>query len=142
MNNDARKNIDLLIDQFWKRGYMTVFRKYGTYLPEPSRVGEFDVDIIARYKNDYAIGVTLNENDFNSSNLIDKLNYLATRHTKYSNKRVMLFLGVPSAYYKQAKLVLEQLQPDARKNIKLFQIIDRNLRVSRDNKQDNNILFS
>ena len=131
MNNDARKNIDLLIDQFWKRGYMTVFRKYGTYLPEPSRVGEFDVDIIARYKN-----------DFNSSNLIDKLNYLATRHTKYSNKRVMLFLGVPSAYYKQAKLVLEQLQPDARKNIKLFQIIDRNLRVSRDNKQDNNILFS
>ncbi|GBD86540.1 hypothetical protein BMS3Abin03_00460 [bacterium BMS3Abin03] len=121
---------------------MTVFRKYGTYLPEPSRVGGFEVDIIARYKNDYAIGVTLNENDFNSGNLIDKLNYLATRHTKYTNKKVMLFLGVPAAYYKQAKLILEQLQPDARKNIKLFQIIDRRLKINKEDMLDKNVLFS
>jgi len=142
MNIDARKNVDLLIEQFWKRGYLTVFRKYGTYLPEPARVGEFEVDIIARYKNDYAIGVTLNENDFNNGKLIDKLNYLATRHTKYTNRSVLLFLGVPSVYYKQAKIILEKLQPDARKNIKLFQIIDRHLRINKNDMRNKNVLFS
>ena len=56
MNENARKNVDQLVEQFWKRGYFTVSRKFGTYLPEPSKVGNFDVDIIARYKKDYAIG--------------------------------------------------------------------------------------
>ncbi len=52
MNENVRKNVDQLVDQFWKRGYFTVSRKFGTYLPEPSKVGGFDVDIIVAMLDD------------------------------------------------------------------------------------------
>jgi hypothetical protein len=142
MNEEARKNIDRLVEQFWKRGYLTLSRRYGTYLPEPAKVGTFEVDIVARYKKDYAIGITLNKQDFQNINLIDKLTYLATRHTKYTNKRVKLFIGVPVNYFKQAKMLIEQLQPDIQKNIKLFQIVDDSLPSTRKNEPEPNILFS
>lgn len=142
MNENARKNIDQLVDQFWKRGYFTVSRKFGTYLPEPSKVGSFDVDIIARYKKDYAIGITLAEQDLQNINLSKKLTYLATRHTKYSNKKVRLFIGVPVSCFKQAKILIEQLDPDVQKNIKLFQIVDKTLPSIRKSKRVTNVLFS
>jgi hypothetical protein len=142
MNEDARKNVDQLVEQFWKRGYFTVSRKFGTYLPEPSKVGNFDIDIIARYKKDYAIGITLAEQDLQSINLCKKLTYLATRHTKYSNKKVRLFVGVPVNFFKQAKILIEQLDPDVQKNIKLFQIIDKTLPSVRKSKSAPNVLFS
>jgi len=142
MNENVRKNVDQLVEQFWKRGYFTVSRKFGTYLPEPSKVGNFDVDIIARYKKDYAIGITLAEQDLQNINLCEKLNYLATRHTKYSNKKVRLFVGVPVICFKQAKKLIEQLDPDVQKNIKVFQIVDKTLPSVRENKRVPNVLFS
>jgi hypothetical protein len=142
MNENERKNVDQLVQQFWKRGYFTVSRKFGTYLPEPSKVGSFDVDIIARYKKDYAIGITLTEQDLQNINLSKKLTYLATRHTKYSNKKVRLFVGVPVSSFKQAKILIEQLDPDVQKNIKLFQIVDKTLPSVRKSKRVPNVLFS
>ncbi len=141
MNEEARRNVDLLVEQFWKRGYMTLSRRFGKYLPEPPKVGNFDVDIVAKYKNEYAIGITLNSSDFNNDKLIDKLNYLATRHTKYTSKRVLLFVGVPVQYYKNAKVILEQLKPEAKSNIKLFQVVERNTGKSNRRKR-NRVLFS
>ena len=35
-----RQSVDLLIDQFWKNGYLTISRKFGTLLPEPQRWGD------------------------------------------------------------------------------------------------------
>jgi len=142
MNENARKNIDQLVEQFWKRGYFTVSRKFGTYLPEPSKVGNFDVDIIARYKKDYAIGLTLAEQDLQNINLSEKLTYLATRHTKYTNKKVRLFVGVPVNCFKQAKILIEQLDNDVKQNIKLFQIVDKTLPSVRKSKSMPNVLFS
>jgi len=142
MNENARKNIDQLVEQFWKRGYFTVSRKFGTYLPEPSKVGIFEVDIIARYKKDYAIGITLAEQDLQNINLSKKLTYLSTRHTKYSNKKVRLFVGVPVICFKQAKILIEHLDPDVQKNIKLFQIVDKTLPSLRKSKRVPNVLFS
>jgi hypothetical protein len=142
MNENERKNIDQLVEQFWKRGYFTVSRKFGTYLPEPSKVGSFDVDIIARYKKDYAIGITLTEQDLQNINLSKKLTYLATRHTKYSNKKVRLFVGVLVSCFKQSKILIEQLDPDVQKNIKLFQIVDKTLPSVRKSKRVPNVLFS
>src|SRR4030042_2361353 len=127
MNLAKRKNIDLLVEQFWKHGYMTISRRFGTYLPEPEKVGEFDVDIVARYKEDYAIGVSLSEEDFSNPKLLEKINYLATRQTKFTNKKVFLFLGVPEAYYQNAKALLELLNPETKKNIKLFRLVERTL---------------
>ena len=142
MNEDLRKNIELLQDQFWKRGYMTISRRFGTYLPEPAKVGMFNVDIIARYKDDYAIGITLSESDFIDNDLIRKLKYLATRRTKFTNRKVKLFVGVSNKNFKYAKLLLEQLEPDVQKNIKLFQIADKILHAGRRRKKTSIVLFS
>ena len=142
MNENERKNVDQLVQQFWKKWYFTEIRKFGTYLPEPSKVGNFDVDIIARYKKDYAIGITLAEQDLQKINLSEKLTYLATRHTKYSNKKVKLFVGVPVICFKQAKILIEQLDADVQKNIKLFQIVDERLPSVRRRKRVPDVLFS
>ena len=142
MTEDRRSSIDLLIDEFWRRGYLTLSRKYGTYLPEPGKVGPFEVDIIARYKKDYAIGLNLSVQDFSSNNLAAKLMYLASRHTKFSNKKVRLFVGVPSDYLKQAKIIVGSFEPEIRKNIKLFAIVDKSLPLTRRAKKESNVLFS
>ena len=142
MNEDLRKNIELLQDQFWKRGYMTISRRFGTYLPEPAKVGMFNVDIVARYKDDYAIGITLSESDFIDNDLIRKLKYLATRRTKFTNRKVKLFVGVSNKNFKYAKLLLEQLEPGVQKNIKLFQIADKILHAGRRRKKTSIVLFS
>lgn len=64
MNTDRRKDVDLLIEEFWKKGYLTLYRKYGTYLPEPSNIGGFEVDVIAKQKENFAIGINLIDQDF------------------------------------------------------------------------------
>ena len=47
-----RNSVDLLVDRLWQKGYFTISRRFGSYLPEPQRMGGFDVDIVARYKKD------------------------------------------------------------------------------------------
>jgi hypothetical protein len=142
MNENTRKNVDLLIEQFWKRGYLTLSRKYGTYLPEPGKVGAFDVDIIARHKKDIAIGITLSSNDFFDSDLASKLTYLATRHTRFTNRRVKLFIGVPTDFFKKAKAITGELDPGVQSNIKLVQIVDESLPSVGKNKRKPSVLFS
>jgi hypothetical protein len=142
MNEDPRKNIDLLLVQFWKRGYMTVSRRYGTYLPEPAKVGMFDVDIVARHKDDYAIGINLSQTDFTDDKIVNKLKYLATRRTKFTNRKVKLFVGVSNKYFTHAKRLLEQLEPEVQKNIKLFQIVTKILAAAGRRRLESNVLFS
>jgi hypothetical protein len=114
-----RQSVDLLIDQFWKNGYLTISRKFGTYLPEPQRMGGFDVDIIARYKKDYAIGITLNDEDLDNPELKNKIHFLATRQTKSSNKDVLLFVGIPNDLKKKIEFIISTLDENVRKNIKI-----------------------
>jgi len=142
METNERKNIDLLVEQFWKKGYLTISRKYGTYLPEPGKVGAFDVDIVARYRNDYAIGINLDRNELFDPNLSKKLIYLATRHTKFSNKLVKLFAGVLEENFKQAKAIIDELDENVKKNIKLFRIVDKSLPSTRKSRFETNVLFS
>ena len=143
MNTERRKDVDLLIEEFWKKGYLTVSRKYGTYLPEPSSIGGFDVDVVAKQRDNYAIGITLTDQDFKESSFIkNKLSYLAQRQTRGSNKKVLLFVGVSVSNFKYAKALLDELDPDTRKNIRLFQISEK-LKVSiRKELKTNKVLFS
>ena len=137
-----RKSVDLLVEQFWKNGYLTVRRKFGTYLPEPAKVGNFDVDIIARYKDSYAIGLTLTKNDMNNAKIKEKIIFLATRQTRFTNKQVKLFIGADETIYKNAKALIEILDNDVKKNIRLFQIIDRPVEVKRKHNFKEKVLFS
>lgn len=143
MNYDKRKDIDALIEQFWKRGYMTVSRKYGTYLPEPDKVGIYDVDVIARYNDSFAIGIVLNDEDFiDLMKTQNKIVYLSTRQTKYNGKRVALFIGVSLKNYKTAKSLLDTLPDEIKRNIRLIQIIDRQNSEQSLRRKNNNVLFS
>lgn len=143
MNTERRKDVDLLVEEFWRKGYLTVFRKFGTYLPEPSNIGGFEVDVIAKQKNNYAIGITLNDQDFKDPVFIkNKLAYLAQRQTKGSNRKVLLFVGVSANSYKYAKALIDELDPETRKNIKLFQISERVSINLRNENRSNKVLFS
>ena len=142
LNTNERYYVDSLVTQFWKRGYLTLSRRFGTYLPEPERVGEFKVDVVARQRNKYAIGISLSKDELNNSELNDKIYYLATRHTKYSNKPVTLFIAVPAKYYKQAKNLLDRMNKEVRRNIKLVQVIDESISKTDISKEKSKVLFS
>ena len=119
-----RKKVDLLVDQLWRYGYLTLKRKFGTYLPEPEKVGEFDIDIISHQKKDYAIGVSLSDDEINNPKLLEKISFLATRRTKFTNNNVTLFLGVPSSHLKKVKELVDVLGDDIKKNIKFVSIAE------------------
>src|SRR5690606_9000079 len=101
LNLSKRQYVDSLIEHFWRKGFMTVSRKFGTFLPEPEKVGNFEIDVLARYNKNYAIGITLTEDEIENPNVLEKINFLATRQSKYNNKKVQLFIGVPDIFYKK-----------------------------------------
>ncbi len=143
MNYDRRKDVDSLIEHFWKRGYLTVSRKYGTYLPEPDKIGIYDVDVIARYKDSYAIGIVLNDEDFfDITKTQNRLVYLSTRQTKFNGKKVALFVGVSLKNFTKAKKIVDNLPNEVKRNIRLVQIVDRQNIHASVRKREHNIFFS
>lgn len=139
---EKRKVVDRLIDQFWKQGYLTISRRFGTYLPEPEKIGNFEVDIIAKQRNNYAIGLILLEEDFRNPNLLEKLTYLATRQTKYTNKKVNLFVGINLELFPRLKAIIRLLSPEARNSIRLIPLDHNNSLHRSDTKEKEKILFS
>ncbi len=111
--------VDALIEHFWKNGYLTIRRKFGKYLPTPDPIGKYEVDAIAKYKKKVVIGITLDENDLTDTKTVSKINFLATRHTKYSHQRVTLYVGVPKDSTYRAKLLIAGLDDEIKKNIKI-----------------------
>jgi len=142
MNISERKSIDLLVSEFWRLGFFTLSRRLGTYLPEPENIGRFKVDVIGRQKEKYAIGITLSKEEIFSSDLIEKINYLASRKTRSSEKPIMLLIGVPDIYFKQVKEILLNVDEKFRKNIKLTRIVEESVKSRRDNKQIQQVIFS
>jgi len=114
-----KDRVDALIDHFWQNGYLTISRKFGTYLPAPNPIGNYEVDAIAKLKKKVVMGITLTEKDLDDPKLPSRLNFLATRHTKYSNRRVTLFVGVPNKLLTKAKEIISMLSEEAQYQIKL-----------------------
>ena len=119
-NTRYQTRVDDLITHFWKNGYLTVSRKYGKFLPEPKPIGEYEVDAVGKLKKKFAVGILLSEEDLNNPKIYSKLNYLATRQTKYSNKQVTLFVGVPKGSLNKARVIVSGLENSVKKNIKLI----------------------
>ncbi|MEE9432392.1 MAG: hypothetical protein V3V16_15200 [Melioribacteraceae bacterium] len=117
-----QQNVDDLIGHFWRNGYLTLSRRFGKYLPEPNNVGDFRVDAIGKQRKKFVIGLLLSEKDLNDSKVYTKLEFLATRHSKYSHKRVTLFVGVPQHLIKEAKSAISFLSVEAQKSIKVVSI--------------------
>lgn len=142
MEVSERKAIDNLVSEFWRLGFFTIRRRLGTYLPEPENVGKFKVDVIGRLKEKYAIGITLSPEEIFSSDLIEKINYLASRKTKFSDKPILLLIGVPEINFKQVKEILSNVDGKYRKNIKLVRIFDEKIQNRRKKKSSNQVVFS
>jgi hypothetical protein len=142
MNISERKAIDLLVNEFWRLGFFTLSRRLGTYLPEPENVGKFQVDVIGRQREKYAIGITLSKEDIYKSDLLEKINYLASRKSRSSGKSITLFIGVSDIYHKRVKELLLNIDETLRKNIKLVRIEENNLGNRQRSNQHQQIIFS
>lgn len=117
-----REKVDMLINCFWQNGYLTISRRFGTYLPSPQPVGTYDVDAVGRYKRKFAFGIILDSEDLANESTANKLNFLATRQTRFSNTRVTLFVGVDSENARKARELIASLEVEAKRNIKLVVI--------------------
>ena len=142
MNISERKAIDLLVSEFWRHGFFTLRRKFGTYLPEPENIGRFSVDAIGRQKEKYAIGITLSKEEIFNADLLEKINYLASRKTKFSEKPIILFIGVPEIHFKQVKEILLSVDEQLRKNIRLTRIVEGNIKSRKNLRKDHQVIFS
>ena len=48
-----QRKVDDLVSHFWKNGYLTLSRRFGKYLPEPSKIGDYEVDAIGKLKKNF-----------------------------------------------------------------------------------------
>ena len=142
MNISERKIIDLLVNEFWRLGYFTLSRRMGTYLPEPTAIGKFNVDVVGRQKDRYAVGIILNQNDLNDVSFIEKIRFLASRHSRLSKKPVILLIGVPVIYYKHVKHIINDMEEELKRNIRLIKISENKEAVLSDNREQSEVLFS
>lgn len=142
MNTSERKAIDNLVSEFWRLGFFTISRRFGTYLPEPANIGKFKVDAVGRLKEKYAVGITLSKEDIFDTDLIEKINYLASRKTKFSDKPILLLIGVSDIYFKQIKEILNNVDEKVRKNIKLIRIFEEKIENRRKAKSTSQVIFS
>ena len=142
MNIQERKAVDILVSEFWRLGFFTLSRRLGKYLPEPENIGKFKVDAIARQNEKYAIGITLSKEDIFNPDLIEKINYLASRRTKFSDKPILLLIGVPDFYFKQVKEILQSVDENVRKHIKIIRIIEENIASQRSRRSTQHEIFS
>ncbi|MBU1095564.1 MAG: hypothetical protein CVV23_06540 [Ignavibacteriae bacterium HGW-Ignavibacteriae-2] len=120
MKPTHQDRIDSLISHFWRNGYLTVSRKFGTYLPPPRPIGNYEIDAVGKYKKAYVFGLVLTENDFNNPRIKNKIEYLASQNTKYSNRRVKLYIGVPKPFFENLNNILSELPKENRDNIKII----------------------
>ncbi|MCF8241174.1 MAG: hypothetical protein K9J16_07290 [Melioribacteraceae bacterium] len=114
--------VDEVVKQFWKYGFMTLSRKFGTYLPTPKRIGEYEVDAVGKYKSKYAIGIVLKEEELNDPKLLSKLQFLASRFGDNANRKVLLFVGVADELNNKARILISTLPDNIKRKIRIVSI--------------------
>lgn len=119
---NKKEKIDLLVRYFWEDGYTIIKRKFGTYLSDPPKIGNYEIDILARRRKEYAIGICIEPIDLNDNRLLEKIRFLATRKTNFSNNPVILFIGITGEIYGNVRELIYSLNSEARKNIRLFSL--------------------
>jgi hypothetical protein len=119
-----RKNrlIDLISKHFWKNGYTLLGRKASRYLPDPPKIGIYEVDAIGRNKKEYLIGLCLDERELSDLNILEKIRFLSSRRTRFSQRSVVLLLGVPERIYRCIKDLVDSLEEINKKNIQIIRL--------------------
>jgi len=114
-----REKVDLLIDHLWQHGYLTLSRKFGKYLPAPPKIGEYEVDALAKYKKKIAIGLTISDDELNEHSFLNKLKFLANYNIRFPQNKITLFLGVTNNSVIKASLLISSLDEETQKHIKI-----------------------
>lgn len=122
--NSTKPYVDLLVSEFWKRGFTIQSRKYGKYLPEPPVIGDYKIDVLAKREKDFAIGIAISELEVNDSAILNKLSYLASRVTRSTKRNVHLLIGAPPGCYRRIKELLDSVSLLSKEHVSLHLLTD------------------
>ena len=122
--NSTKPYVDLLVSEFWKRGFTIQSRKYGKYLPEPPVIGDYKIDVLAKREKDFAIGIAISELEVNDSAILNKLSYLASRVTRSTKRNVNLLIGAPPGCYRRIKELLDSVSLLSKEHVSLHLLTD------------------
>ncbi|HOJ37557.1 MAG TPA: hypothetical protein PLI27_08600 [Ignavibacteriales bacterium] len=110
-----------LIRFFWKFGFQPIEIRGSKYLNTPKNIGDYQIDIVAKRNDTYAIGIIVNDNEFeNQNNLIKKISFLASLKNKYNSKDIYLFLGCSKDNFENLKRLLNFVTQKYIHKIKVF----------------------
>jgi hypothetical protein len=125
MNQIAEKIdiLNLLVPKLWWDGYRVISRRFAKHLPEPEPVGVYDIDVVAKRGETYLIGLSITTAELNNAKLIDKIKFLASRKSRYTNQPIRLWLGVDQPHYARLMAIMKSLTEEERKNIKCFSVV-------------------
>lgn len=119
-----KDKVDSLIKHFWKNGFLTVSRKHGNYLPDPTPIGDYQIDAVGKLNKKFVLGLNLTKEDIQNPNILKKIKFLAAQKNKFSMQRVSLFLGCPDVLQPELELLLKNIDESLRKNIKIVTTSD------------------
>lgn len=120
-NLNKRDLTDKLYFKLRASGYSTLGRRYGTYIPDPPDIGEFQIDILAKQKKEFAIGIVIDDlSGMDMEFLRKKINFLAERKSTYSGNPVKLFIAVARKNYFLIKHLVETDLVAMAQNIELM----------------------
>lgn len=118
---DKRDITDKLYFKLRASGYSTIGRRFGTYLPDPPDIGEFQIDILAKQKKEFAIGIVLDDLAGVDVNFIkQKIRFLAERKSTYSGNPVKLYIALTRKNYFFIKHLIDSDLSDISLNIELY----------------------
>lgn len=114
-----KEKVDSLIKHFWKNGFLTVSRKHGNYLPDPTPIGDYQIDAVGKLNKKFVLGLNLTKDDIQNPSILKKIKFLATQKSKFSMQKVSLYLGCPDDLREELELLVKQIDESLRKNIKI-----------------------
>ncbi|MBI5727532.1 MAG: hypothetical protein HY965_06745 [Ignavibacteriales bacterium] len=117
---ERKELVESLIQKIRLEGFQIVNRRYGKFVPAPQPVGGHDIDILAKRSGSFIIGLCIASGDFSDSGLEEKVRYLASRTTKYSNTPVKLYIAIDQSVYVRLAKILQNLPHELRHRIRAY----------------------
>lgn len=117
---NKRDLTDKLYFKLRSSGYSTLGRRYGTYIPDPPDIGEFQIDILAKQKKEFAIGIVIDDlSGMDMEFIRKKIKFLAERKSTYSGNPVKLFIALARKNFFLIKHLVETDLAPISENIEL-----------------------
>ncbi len=117
-----KERVDRLIAHFWQDGFLTLSRKFGTYLPPPEPIAGIEVDAIGKFKNKYVLAFLISQNDLEPPNLITKISRLTYLITRNSKRQAYFYIGASRDSIIKINDLLKSLNDHDKQFIKIIKV--------------------